>query len=58
MIVPPAIDLTFKRSSDFCPQALAPERMGIDAYAHVEQAPDPLVDPGYLSSEHVSINNN
>ena len=58
-IVPPAIDITFKPSSDFCPQAPAPERVGIDAYAHVEQAPDqPLVDPAYLSSEHVSINNN
>jgi len=58
MIVPPAIDVTFKPSSGFCPQALASERMGRDAYAHVEQALDPLVDPAYLSNEHVSINNN
>jgi hypothetical protein len=35
-IVPPAIDITFKPSSDFCPQALAPERVGIDACAHIE----------------------
>jgi hypothetical protein len=58
MLVPQGIYVTFKPSSAFRPQAFAPERVGIDAYAHIEEAPGPLVDPAYLLSKPVSVNNN